>query len=140
MSVRTLATLDDTKAFAQEVAASLRGGDVVGLVGDLGSGKTTFTQELAAALGVQGAVRSPTFVLMNLHAAAHGAITRLCHVDAYRLKSEDELRGIGFDEYAGDPSTVTVVEWADLVPFLRAMPGYRELRFTLTGDTRVVAE
>jgi tRNA A37 threonylcarbamoyladenosine biosynthesis protein TsaE len=75
---------------------------------------------------------------MNLHEANRGAISRLCHVDAYRLKSEDELRGIGFDEYAADPSTVTVVEWADLVPFVRAMPGYRELRFALAGEVRTV--
>jgi tRNA A37 threonylcarbamoyladenosine biosynthesis protein TsaE len=57
-------------------------------------------------------------------------------VDAYRLTSDAELRGIGFEEYAGDPSTVTVVEWVDLVPFVRELPGYRELRFVVKGETR----
>ncbi len=133
--------LADLAAFAEEFAGSLRGGEIVGLIGDLGAGKTTFVQALAKALGVKEAVKSPTFILMQVFATssatAKGGAARVCHVDAYRLKDWRELAAIGFEEYAGDPRTVTLVEWADRVPELHRMPGYGEITFTFKkGDVR----
>ena len=142
MATRILATLADTAAFAKEVALSCKGGEVLGLIGDLGAGKTAFTQLLAQSLGVVREVKSPTFTLMQCYPTGEAAqaqgIARLCHVDAYRIADEKELRGIGIEEYAGDPQTVTVVEWADLAPFLKRYPGYRELRFSLEGQGRKI--
>lgn len=132
--VKNLAAL---RAFAKEFAASLKGGEVVGLVGDLGAGKTTFVQLLAKELGVKGAVKSPTFILMQAFptsaAAAKRGAARICHVDAYRLKDWRELAAIGFEEYAADPGTVTLVEWADRVPELHRLPKYGEITFVFKG-------
>lgn len=128
--MKTLAAL---RAFARKFAASLKGGEVVGLVGDLGAGKTTFVQLLARELGVKQAVKSPTFILMQAFPASAASVkrgvARVCHVDAYRLKDWRELATIGFEEYAGDPRTVTLVEWADRVPELHRMPAYGEITF-----------
>jgi len=144
MKTIVLKDLAELKKFAADFAAGLRGGEIVGLIGDLGSGKTAFVKAIAAALGAKRAVRSPTFILMQLIAVGPAVqkktgIRRICHVDAYRLKNDEELTGIGFHDYAGSPDTVTFVEWADLMPGLKELSGYRELRFSFAGrDERVV--
>jgi tRNA threonylcarbamoyladenosine biosynthesis protein TsaE len=129
------------REFARKFAGSLRGGEIIGLVGDLGAGKTTFVQMLADGLGVKEPVKSPTFILMQVFptsaAAAKRGAARICHVDAYRLKDWKELAAIGFEEYAGDHGTVTLVEWADRVPELHRMDEYQELTFAFKkGDSR----
>lgn len=127
--------VSELKTFATTFAAELRGGDVVGLIGDLGAGKTTFVQSLAAALGVKASVKSPTFILLQVFetgaVAKKRGVAQLCHVDAYRLKSWEELQTIGFEEFAGNAATATVVEWADRVPELRSFKNYKELTFTI---------
>ena len=92
------------------VARQLRAGDLVLLNGELGAGKTTFTRGLGEALGVRGAVTSPTFVLARTHPrVSTGSTTEapLVHVDAYRLGSAMELDDLDID-YAG---SIVVVEW-----------------------------
>lgn len=131
--------LDQLAAFARDYAAALtpgaESGTVIGLVGDLGAGKTTFVQLLAKAIGVREAVKSPTFILMQVLEAGAVAqkrgLKRLCHVDAYRLKDYSELRAIGFEEYAVEPGTVCLVEWADRVPELHGLANYEEITFTI---------
>ena len=105
---------EETAAAGARLADSLAPGDVVALTGDLGAGKTCFTQGLARGLGVAGRVVSPTFVLVNEY---RGRLP-VHHVDAYRTDSMTELLDLGLDElFAGDG--VTVVEWADkLLPLL----------------------
>lgn len=88
-----------------QVAAALRPGDVVVLDGPLGAGKTTFTQGIGRALGVRGAVTSPTFVIARSHP---GPRAPLVHVDAYRL-SAVEVEDLDLD--ADLSSAITVVEW-----------------------------
>ncbi len=134
ITIKDLAALE---RFAREMAASFKGGEVIGLVGDLGAGKTTFVQALARALGVAEPVKSPTFILMQIFpTSAKKGIDRLCHVDAYRLKDWSELAAIGFEEYAADDRTVTVVEWADRVPELHHYPSFREITFAF-GESDV---
>ena len=83
-------------------------GDLLLLCGDLGAGKTCLTQGLAKGLGIDGYVRSPTFVLISIH---HGRLP-LYHMDIYRLDHVSEVLDLGLDEYlAGDG--VSVIEWAD---------------------------
>ena len=94
------------------IARQLRAGDLILLNGELGAGKTTFTRGLGEALGVRGAVTSPTFVLARTHPvedAGGRAESRppLVHVDAYRLGSAMELDDLDID-YAG---SIVVVEW-----------------------------
>ena len=101
-------TADDMRALGRRLAAELRAGDLLVLGGDLGAGKTTFTQGLGAGLGVRGDVTSPTFVLARVHRSVSGG-PDLVHVDAYRLGSLAEVDGLDLD--ASLEASVTVVEW-----------------------------
>lgn len=87
------------------IAAQLAAGDLVLLNGEFGAGKTTLTRGIGEALGVRGAVTSPTFVLARTHPRGHGA--PLVHVDAYRLGSAMELDDLDIDFVA----SIVVVEW-----------------------------
>lgn len=89
-------------------------GDLVALCGELGSGKTLFVRGLAAGLGcAPDDVHSPSFTLVNEYACARAeARWRLAHIDLYRLRSADEVPGIGWDEYMG-PRYIVAVEWAE---------------------------
>ena len=112
-----LKNLKDTEKLAKQLVKQLKGGEVVGLVGDLGSGKTTLVQFLAKVLEVKHVVNSPTFVLMKVYDVAKpkNKIKKLIHVDAYRLIDGAELKNIGLEEYLGREDCVVVIEWADQV-------------------------
>jgi tRNA threonylcarbamoyladenosine biosynthesis protein TsaE len=104
----TVPTADDMRAAAEELAGQLRAGDVLVLSGDLGAGKTTFTQGLGAGLKVRGDITSPTFVISRVHPSLAGG-PALVHVDAYRLGGLAELDDLDLDASLED--AVTVVEW-----------------------------
>lgn len=99
---------EDTRALGERLAAVLEPGDLLILSGDLGAGKTTFTQGLGTGLGVRGGVTSPTFVIARVHPSLAGG-PPLVHVDAYRLGGIDELDDLDLDTSLED--AVTVVEW-----------------------------
>jgi tRNA threonylcarbamoyladenosine biosynthesis protein TsaE len=99
-----------TRAAGVSFARRLRPGDLVILSGELGAGKTTFTQGLAEGLGVRGPITSPTFVLARVHPSLAGG-PALVHVDAYRLGGLDELDDLDLD--ASFEESVTVVEWGE---------------------------
>lgn len=114
MTERISRTDADTKAIATELAAQCEAGDIVTLTGDLGAGKTTFTKGVAEYLGITKEIVSPTFTIMNVYETAHPTIKRLVHIDTYRLKSLDELLGIGVEDFVGAPDTLSVIEWPEL--------------------------
>lgn len=103
----TISTPEEMERFGAQLAAQLEAGDLVALNGELGAGKTTMTRGLGAALGVRGAVTSPTFVLARTHPRQTGGAP-LVHVDAYRLSSPAELDDLDIDY----PGSIVVVEWA----------------------------
>ncbi len=107
-----------TGVAAASLASVLRPGDLILLQGDLGAGKTTFTQGLARALGVESPVTSPTFVLMNVYPTRAGF--DLVHVDVYRLDRLSEVADLALPEMLED-GAVAVVEWGDRVT--AALPG-----------------
>lgn len=161
-------SVDETWALARRFASELKPGDVVCLEGDLGAGKTTFTQGLAAALGVAGRVTSPTFCLVQEHRGKiiestndriiesgkghamsddsshstnrqidHSIISPflLVHMDLYRLRNEDDVLAIGWEDYLSE-GAILVVEWPEragsLIP-----PTARHIVFThLDGEER----
>ncbi|WP_431953655.1 tRNA (adenosine(37)-N6)-threonylcarbamoyltransferase complex ATPase subunit type 1 TsaE [Nocardia lijiangensis] len=110
---RTLPTVEDTEALGRELAAELGAGDLVVLDGPLGAGKTALTRGIAAGLGVQGRVSSPTFIIARQHRAgrrAGAAPVPMVHVDAYRLGGDLEaLDALDLDTDLHD--AVVVVEW-----------------------------
>ncbi|OGF26596.1 tRNA (adenosine(37)-N6)-threonylcarbamoyltransferase complex ATPase subunit type 1 TsaE [Candidatus Falkowbacteria bacterium RIFOXYC2_FULL_47_12] len=112
-----MTTLQDTQRLAEQLAKKLQGGDVIGLIGNLGAGKTTFVQFLAHTLGIKQTVNSPTFNIIKVYAIKNhkSKIKNLIHIDAYRLHSAAELQALGVEEYFVDPHVVTVIEWADRV-------------------------
>ena len=101
-----LPTPGDTQALGRDLAALLRAGDLVVLVGPLGAGKTALTQGIGAGLGVRDPVTSPTFVIARVHG---GGRLPLVHVDAYRLGGVADVDDLDLDASTAD--SVTVVEW-----------------------------
>ncbi len=93
--------------FGLRLAKYLKAGDYLVLNGELGAGKTTFTQGLGIGLNVVGNVTSPTFVISRIH-RSNGTGPELIHVDAYRLTSRDQLLDLDLDEH---PNSVIVMEW-----------------------------
>ena len=100
----------ETEQLGEEIAKSLRGGDVLAFTGSLGMGKTAFTRGLARGLGCRGRVTSPTFTIVN----EYDGKTPLFHFDMYRLGSSDELFDIGWDDYLARGG-VCAVEWSERV-------------------------
>lgn len=146
---QALADLAATRALGARLAEHLRPGDLVVLTGQLGAGKTSLTQGIGAALGVRGAVTSPTFVLARTH---RGPVP-LVHVDAYRLRTTggrptlDDLDLDDLDLDAGLEDAVTVVEWGEGLASLlsdawievhldRSAPAAATALDDGTGDTR----
>lgn len=149
----TAADGDAMRALARDVLAPvLRAGDVVILTGDLGAGKTTFTQGLGEAIGIRGPVASPTFIIARTHPSLVGG-PALIHVDAYRLNSLAELDDLDLDATVED--SITVIEWGEdkaeqlaadrvhvtiareiggEVDMERPDEGLRTVTFTLVGD------
>ena len=117
-----------TSAAGARLAALVRGGDAIALVGELGAGKTTFTAGLVAALG-GGDAHSPTFSLVHQYP---GRLT-VWHADLYRIEREIELIELGLDEAIGDRRGIVIVEWADKFAVLPADHLRLELAHTETG-------
>jgi len=101
---------EQARALGEKLATALRAGDLLILSGNLGAGKTTFTQGLGVGLGVRGDVTSPTFVIARVHPSLVGG-PALVHVDAYRLGGIAELDDLDLDTSLED--AVTVVEWGE---------------------------
>ena len=108
MPALTVPTAEDMRALGERLGADLGPGDLVVLTGDLGAGKTTLVQGIAAGLGATGPVLSPTFVIARIY---RGGRVPLVHVDAYRLGSRVEVDDLDLDADLAD--SVTVVEWGD---------------------------
>ncbi len=99
----------------KKFAKNLLGGEVIGLIGELGAGKTAFIKGLANGLKIKNIITSPTFVLMKPYQTNLNRIKKLCHVDAYRLTSGQELINIGIEDYLEKDNAITIIEWADQV-------------------------
>jgi len=107
----TAHSTDDTRGIAQAIAKLVRASDMIVLIGEMGSGKTTFSQYFAEALGVAEPVTSPTFNLLHNYA---GSRLKLHHADLYRLERTGELDDLGLIELQ-EAGGVMLVEWGDVV-------------------------
>ncbi len=102
----------ETQAFAADLAARIDAGAVIALIGDLGTGKTTFTQGFARGLGITDAVGSPTYKIVSEYL---GDRLSLYHVDCYRLTNSVDFLNIGGEALLNPGSGVTLIEWADFI-------------------------
>lgn len=101
----------DTVNLAKDLASGLKAGDIIALIGDIGTGKTTFVKAIAKALGISETVSSPTFTIVREYRSGKFP---LFHFDVYRLSNEDEFYDIGAEEYLYGEG-ITIIEWADIV-------------------------
>jgi tRNA threonylcarbamoyladenosine biosynthesis protein TsaE len=109
----TCPSAESTRALAERIGRRASPGTVIALSGDLGAGKTCFIQGLAAGLGVETAVTSPTFIMI----AEHAGRVPLYHVDLYRTESLAEIRALGLEDLL-DGGGVTAIEWAEKAELL----------------------
>ena len=107
----SLGSLADTQRFAEIIAGHVRPRDMIVLAGEMGTGKTTFTQSFGRALGITDLITSPTFNLLHNYGTGRMA---LHHADLYRLERTGELEDLGLDELQ-DSGGVIAVEWGDIV-------------------------
>jgi len=124
------ASIQETVSLGENLGAALRRGDVIALVGELGSGKTWFTKGVALGLGVSPdtIIASPSFSLLNEYEGRYP----LYHMDAYRLERSADFLSAGLDEYFYKDG-VAVLEWADRWP--EVLPDWRlKIAFTITDD------
>ena len=88
---------------------------IVGLYGELGSGKTTFVKGIAKVFGLEKTITSPTFVIEKIYKLKNQVLDNLIHIDAYRLKSGDELLSLGWEEISKNPKNIIFIEWPENV-------------------------
>lgn len=139
---RELLGLDALKHFAEEIAATVVPGDILALYGEVGTGKTAFVQQLAAALGVTDAVTSPTFTIVSEYHCQKGTIKKLVHIDVYRLTPAEAKRELAVQaalQQAHEDARLTVIEWADrLEELLPAQARRLEFDYGKKTDQRTV--
>ena len=89
---------------------------VLGLYGDLGSGKTTFTKSFISSFGVKQTVTSPTFVIEKIYKLPKkNKFNHIIHIDAYRLNDENEMKDLGWDKILNDPKNIILIEWPERI-------------------------
>jgi len=118
MSSITYKTLSpkQTKNLAKKIAKSFKGGEILGLVGNLGTGKTQFTKGLAEYFKIKQTITSPTFVLLRPYPIPQNSpLKKIIHIDCYRLDNPQALFAIGIEEYLNNPNYITVIEWAQKI-------------------------
>ncbi|MCX6810759.1 MAG: tRNA (adenosine(37)-N6)-threonylcarbamoyltransferase complex ATPase subunit type 1 TsaE [Candidatus Berkelbacteria bacterium] len=123
---------EETEDLAKKFLSKNPDANLIGLSGDLGSGKTAFVKGLAKCLGIEQSITSPTFVIEKIY---QGDNRRLIHIDAYRLSSKDDLEAIGFDEFLSDSQNIITIEWPEqvLTPFPENM---RIIKFNYIDENK----
>ena len=105
-------SVQETKTFAIRLSKKIQKGQIIALKGNLGSGKTTFTQGIAEGLGIEQHVGSPTFKLVSEYV---GEVLKLYHVDCYRLNNTDEFLNLGGENLLLPERGITLIEWANII-------------------------
>lgn len=125
-----------TQKFAQELAQKYKSGGIIALIGDLGAGKTTFSQGFAKGLGINEKIISPTFVLIRQYPLSNSR-SIFYHLDLYRLESDFELLGLG--EILSNPSNIALIEWAEKLGDLLPKNATKIYIDKLDGDSRRIS-
>ena len=104
----------ETEKFAENLVKNLKFPSILGLSGELGSGKTAFTKFLAKYLGVKESIISPTFTIINSYKIQNTKY-KLIHIDCYRILNPEKLLDLGFNDILQDKNSIVVIEWAERV-------------------------
>lgn len=124
-------SIEQTNDIAKRLANSLKGGYVICLYGDLGAGKTTFTQAFAKSLGIEKRLISPTFTMIRSYKVND---RMFYHIDLYRTETEADIKGLGLEELFA-PDNIVVIEWAEKLGSL--LPSKRvDIHFELLDDDK----
>lgn len=107
----------ETQKLGEKIGCDLKGGDVVALYGELGSGKTTFIQGLARGLGIKRRIISPTFVFIRSYPqpTTHNSQLTFYHIDLYRVEKLEDTKELGLKEIFADPNAIVAIEWAEKI-------------------------
>lgn len=111
-------SLEETKQVASQMATELKPGDkatILALEGELGAGKTAFSQALGEVVGVTENMHSPTFVIEKIYEIKFNGFTKLIHIDAYRLEKDSEIIHLGWNEIIKEPDNLILIEWPENV-------------------------
>ena len=134
--IEQVQSLEAMQNFAHKFISNLESdkekATIVGLYGDLGAGKTTFTQSVAKALGVVENIVSPTFVIMKFYELSGQKWKKLIHIDAYRLEKSSELTNLGWQEIINNQENLVLIEWPEKVEDI--MPVHTQIHFTHVSD------
>ena len=106
------------KLFAKDIIGEFQAGEratIIALVGNLGAGKTTFTQGFAEGLGIKEKIQSPTFVILKEYKITSEKFKYFYHIDCYRLKNEKDAKTIDLEEIIKNPENLVLIEWAERV-------------------------
>jgi tRNA threonylcarbamoyladenosine biosynthesis protein TsaE len=125
---------DETIEIGRTIGEQLKGGEIIGICGQLGSGKTHLIKGIAAGAGakdVTRSVNSPTFVILNVYEGRFD----IYHIDAYRLNSTAEFEMLGFDDYCY-PESIVLIEWADKVASAIENIDYIRIGLFAEGENR----
>lgn len=107
---------NETKKLAKKIAKDFKGGEILALSGNLGTGKTQFTKGLAEYFKIKNPITSPTFVVMKIYPVKKNKnINKLSHMDVYRLETGEDALAIGLGEYMEDKNCLTIIEWAERI-------------------------
>lgn len=106
---------EETQEFAKKFAERIKPGDIVALSGELGAGKTTFTQGFVQGLEITNRIISPTFVIIRMYRIKNqeSRIKNLYHIDLYRIENEGGLEGLGLKEILEEKDAVKLIEWPE---------------------------
>jgi len=124
---------EETRALGRALSRLFSQGAVIALHGDLGAGKTTFTQGIADGLGISRHVTSPTFLIQKSYEVSESKM--LYHLDLYRLQNEKEAESIGIKELLTTPGQVVVIEWPEKIESLLPQDSYH-IYFTYQDDNQ----
>lgn len=128
--------LKETQSIAEELAKSLKGGEILCLFGDLGSGKTTFIQGLAKGLGVKQRIISPSFLIIRNYelGTMNKKFDCFYHIDLYRIQTKNDIQGLGIEEIINNKKNVVAIEWAEK---LKTLPKKRiEIHFEYVDENK----
>lgn len=128
---------EETKTIAKKIAQAFKDkGGVIGLSGELGAGKTCFTQGFAEGLGIKEKITSPTFTIIKQHSVPNSNKT-LYHIDLYRLEKLN-IKELGLEELLDESNTIVLIEWVDKLNNLKST--IKIIKISITGEDRRVID